>query len=250
MKRKVFYVLVLLATAACSPPKEEEKNPPVDTKQQAETGPFAGSLSCRECHEEFYKKWESSHHGRAMQPFTEKHVLSRLKAKPVDIKIGDLTFRAVFEKDAPHVLQTGPDGEKKYPIAHVMGGKNVFYFLTPLEKGRLQVLPVSYDLRVDKWYDTPSSGVRHFPGQPADAPLFWTDPAFTFNTSCFGCHVSQLSTNYDEVTNSYRTVWAEPGINCETCHGPGAEHHKPPGRTFKTQNDRFGQDRQIRGGDR
>jgi tetratricopeptide (TPR) repeat protein len=36
--------------------------------------------------------------------------------------------------------------------------------------------------------------------------------------------VSQLATNYDRASDTYRTTWAEPGINCETCHGPGAEH--------------------------
>ena len=59
---------------------------------------------------------------------------------------------------------------------------------------------------------------------PADAPLDWRHSAFTFNTSCYKCHVSQLSTNYDPATKTYHTAWAEPGINCETCHGPGEEH--------------------------
>ena len=52
----------------------------------------------------------------------------------------------------------------------------------------------------------------------------WTDPMYTFNTSCHGCHVSQLSTNYDLKTDTYRTTWVEPGINCESCHGPAEEH--------------------------
>jgi hypothetical protein len=43
---------------------------------------------------------------------------------------------------------------------------------------------------------------------------------------CHNCHVSQLSTNYDLKSDTYNTVWAEPGINCETCHGPAAEHIK------------------------
>jgi tetratricopeptide (TPR) repeat protein len=54
--------------------------------------------------------------------------------------------------------------------------------------------------------------------------VHWTDPELTFNTSCYGCHVSQLRTNYDVGTDSYATTWGEPGINCETCHGPGEEH--------------------------
>ena len=60
------------------------------------------------------------------------------------------------------------------PIAHVMGGKNVFYFLTPLDRGRLQVLPVAYDVREKGWYDTTASMVRHAIGHPDD-PVDWTE---------------------------------------------------------------------------
>jgi len=49
-------------------------------------------------------------------------------------------------------------------------------------------------------------------------------PGAHLQHSCYGCHVSQLRSNYDVGTDSYRTTWAEPGINCETCHGPGEEH--------------------------
>ena len=91
------------------------------------------------------------------------------------------------------------DGEKAYPIVHVLGGKNAYYFLTPLAKGRLQVLPVAYDVPKKTWYDTAASGVRHFPDR-TDSALDWTDRMFTFNTTCFNCHVSQLATNYDLAT--------------------------------------------------
>ena len=65
-----------------------------------------------------------------------------------------------------------------------------------------------------------------FPGAGAGQPVDWKDPAYTFNTSCYSCHVSQLSSNYDLKTDTYKTTWAEPGINCETCHGPSAEHNR------------------------
>jgi tetratricopeptide (TPR) repeat protein len=68
-----------------------------------------------------------------------------------------------------------------------------------------------------------ASGVRHFPGH-TDEPINWKDWQYTFNTACYGCHVSQVSTNYDLKTDTYRTVWKEPGINCEACHGPADEH--------------------------
>ncbi len=119
--------------------------------------------------------------------------------------------------------ETGSGGDKTYPIVHVLGGKNAYYFLTPLDKGRLQVLPVAYDVPKKTWYDTAASGVRHFPDR-TDAALDWTDRLFTFNTTCFNCHVSQLATNYDLASDTYRTTWGEAGISCESCHGPAAEH--------------------------
>jgi len=125
------------------------------------------------------------------------------------------------------VIEAGPKVTKKYPIEQALGGKNVYYFLTPMERGRLQVLPLAYDVTKKEWFDTAASGIRHFPGRgETDEPVSWMDQQYTFNTSCYSCHVSQLSTNYDLKTDTYHTVWAEPGINCETCHGPSEEHNR------------------------
>ena len=59
------------------------------------------------------------------------------------------------------MLEQGPQGERRYPILHVIGGKNVYYFLTSLERGRLQVLPLAYDVNRHAWYDTTASAVGH-----------------------------------------------------------------------------------------
>ena len=104
-----------------------------------------------------------------------------------------------------------------------MGGKNVYYFLTTLARGRLQVLPLAYDVRLKTWIDSTGSMVMHESGLSA-APVNWRDPMLTFNTSRYGCHFSQLATNYDLNSDTYHTRWREPGINCETCHGPSAGH--------------------------
>ena len=82
---------------------------------------------------------------------------------------------------------------------------------------------MAYDVPKQTWYDAAASGVRHFPDR-RDEALDWTDRLFTFNTTCFNCHVRELSTNYDFATDTYHTTWAEPGINCESCHGPAGEH--------------------------
>ena len=181
---------------------------------------FIGSVSCRECHERFYKLWAPSRHGTAMQTFTAKFAREQLTPQRDAITVEGCTYRVEIAGDTGWVLEDGPKGKGKYRIDHAMGGKNVYYFLTPLERGRLQVLPVAYDVPKKQWINATASMVRHV----ADEAVEWRDPLLTFNTSCHGCHVSQLSTNYDPKTDSYHTTWAEPGINCETCHGPGDEH--------------------------
>ena len=195
---------------------------------------WAGSGSCRQCHQEFDQLWSTSFHGLAMQPFTHELAQAKLGPCPADIKVGSAHYRVELTANAAVVRERGNDGEKTYPIVHVLGGKNVYYLLTPLERGRLQVLPLAYDVRRKEWYDTAASGMRHF-GPGTDAPLDWHDPLFTFNTSCYDCHVSQLTRNYDADKDTYHTVWAEPGINCEACHGPSGKHVKtfsqaPPGQ--------------------
>ena len=182
---------------------------------------YSGSARCRDCHEAFYHLWSTSHHGLAMQPFLAALAREQLTPPKQDLVVRDHRYRADIE--AGQVRETTATTAVDRPIAYVMGGKNVAYFLTPYERGRLQVLPVAYDLRRKEWYDVSASGLRHFTDVSEQA-VHWTQPEFTFNTSCYGCHVSQLDSNYDLGTDAYRTTWAEPGINCETCHGPGQEH--------------------------
>lgn len=184
-------------------------------------GPYAGSQSCRACHERFYDLWEPSHHGKAMQPVTAAFVADALTPLADAMAVGASTFSVDLAGRA--MIEEGPDGTRVLPIEHALGGKNLYYFLTPREGGRLQVMPLAYDVRQQAWYHATSSMVRHFE-EVEDEEVHWTDPLLTFNTSCYNCHVSQLTNNYDPETDTYHTVWREPGINCETCHGPGEEH--------------------------
>ena len=183
---------------------------------------YAGSASCRECHEAFYQRWAPSHHGKAMQPVTPAMARATLTPPAAPIAISNLTYTVDLLR--LRITETPPTGRPAhYPIRYALGGKNIFYFLTPLDKGKLQVLPVAYDVNAKAWFDTTGSAVRHF-AEARDAPLHWRDPMLTFNTACFGCHVSQLEKNYDPRHGTYRTTWREPGISCETCHGPAAAH--------------------------
>jgi len=208
-----------LVLAAGSSTKENTK-PAVELKPRE----FAGSVSCRKCHEKFYELWATSHHGLAMQPYTDALGQNELTPQNKPIAVGQYTYQAFVGAGEGYVLEKGPDSTQRYKIVHVLGGKNVYYFLANWKRGRLQTMPVAYDVQRRQWYDTAASGIRHFPGSLTDEAVHWTDPLYTFNTSCFDCHVSQLATNYDPNTDTYHTQWGEAGINCETCHGPSGGH--------------------------
>jgi tetratricopeptide (TPR) repeat protein len=158
-----------------------------------------------------------------MQPFTGALARTYLKPQPQSITVGESAYRVVLDGGRGRLVERGPEGERWHEIVYALGGKNVYYFLTPMERGRLQILPVAFDVREGRWFDTAASAVRHFQ-EMTDEPLDWREWAYTFNTACYGCHVSQIEPNYDLETDTYRTTWTEPGINCETCHGPAAEH--------------------------
>jgi len=215
----IVVLLTILFLASCS----NEKFDSIAGINSSAPGGYAGSVSCRECHEKFYKLWSASFHGLAMQPYTKEFAQKNLLPQTKGLNVKGSDYRFDVEKGV--MIERSAKGHSNYSVEHVMGGKYVYFFLTPMEKGRLQVLPVSYDVRKKIWYDTTSSFIRHFT-DGTDRPVDWKSPLLTFNTACYGCHVSQLSTNYDPETDSYKTVWAEPGINCETCHGPGQEHNK------------------------
>ncbi len=185
---------------------------------------YSGSESCKPCHEKFYQLWHDSHHGLAMQPVTGEFIENNIKSFSTEIKVGEDFFSVVRRGDTLVFTETkSTEKTAEYPAVQTMGGKYVYYFLTPLSGGRLQVLPLAYDCDTDSWYNNPESGVRHFE-TIEDAPLNWMNYLYTFNTTCYSCHVSQMETNYNISDNTYNTTWREPGINCETCHGPSNEH--------------------------
>jgi cytochrome c-type biogenesis protein CcmH/NrfG len=231
MKRPLLFVsvnfLILLSACQKKAPEKTARSG-ADYKRAA-----AGSTQCRDCHAAFYAKWATGHHGLAMQPFTLRFAKSELTPQGAPIKIGAATYQVVTADGETAVEERGRRAVHRYPIRHVLGGKNVYYFLTPMDRGRLQTLPLAYDIAKKQWYDMAASGVRLHAGNPTDQPLSWTDSLYTFNTSCYSCHVSQLQTNYDVASDTYHTTWREPGINCETCHGDGAQHialfQKDPG---------------------
>lgn len=181
---------------------------------------YVGSASCKECHEKFYKLWAPSHHAKALQPWSAE-LAGALPPQPEPIEAEGLFYMTHI---TPERGWMSDNEGKEYNIEYAMGGKNYYNFLTLMDDGRLQVLPVIYDVKHNEWKNTTRSMLRHFEDGTQDTPVSWRDPMLTFNAECFRCHVSQSESNYDPATDTYATTWEEAGISCESCHGPASEH--------------------------
>jgi tetratricopeptide (TPR) repeat protein len=218
--KRIFYIfpviILIISLFGCTQRK----------KIQVAENEFSGSESCIECHAKFYELWQPSYHGQAMMQvnaeFIARHQLPDSQPIEVEGHIFNVEFQdstmVMYEKDGDKLVET-------YKILWAMGGHNVYCFLTPFEKGKLQNIPLAYDANGKTWFNYPESGVRHFGDDyPEDEALPWKDAMYAFNTGCYSCHISQLSTNFDLATETYHTTWREAGINCETCHGPAGEH--------------------------
>ena len=182
---------------------------------------FTGSGSCKECHHKFHDLWATSRHGNSFNMVTDEFVKTNLPTHDNYIEIEGAKYRADIENKV--IIEENQQGTKTYPMKYAVGGKNVFYLITELDGGRMQTLPLAYDIILKQWYDMAKSGVRHS-HEFNDAPYHWKDYPYTFNSRCYACHVSQYSQNYDPETDTYSTIWKEAGINCEACHGPASEH--------------------------
>jgi tetratricopeptide (TPR) repeat protein len=192
---------------------------PSADRVQAELGYyFSGSKKCGECHKTEYDKWRGSHHDLAMDEAKEATVLGDFN-NAVFRRFG-VTSRFYRKNGGFYVHTRGPDGKMgDFEVKYTFGAYPLQQYLIPFPGGRLQCLPIAWDVKEKKWYHL-------YPNAPIDPKdwLYWTNAGQNWNGMCAECHSTNLKKNYDVTTDSYMTTWSEIHVGCEACHGPGSRH--------------------------
>jgi tetratricopeptide (TPR) repeat protein len=199
---------------------KERRFPLEDTKKGLQVAAFAGSEKCKDCHQQEYTRWKGSHHERAMDVATADTVLGDFDGAVFE-HFG-VTSRFYRQAGKFYVQTQGPQGlPGEFEITHTFGWYPLQQYLVPFDGGRLQCLPLAWDVREKRWYHL-------YPDHPLDPDdwLYWTNAGQTWNGMCAECHSTDLKKNYDMDTHSYRTTWSEISVGCEACHGPALEHVK------------------------
>jgi len=179
---------------------------------------FVGSDKCSECHKKEYEGWLNSHHDRAMDVASEKTVLGDFNNAEFEHFGIDSKF---YRKNGKFFVHTqGPDGEMgDFEITQTFGVYPLQQYLVTFPGGRLQALPIAWDVNEKKWYHL-------YPDSPIDPEdwLYWTNAGQNWNGMCAECHTTNLRKNYNPETDTYETTWAAIDVGCEACHGPGSSH--------------------------
>jgi len=179
---------------------------------------FVGSETCSKCHKKEYEEWQESHHAKAMAVADEQNVLGDFNNATFERQ--DVTSR-FYRKDGKFLVHTpGPDGKMAdYEITHTFGWYPLQQYLIPFPGGRMQCLPIAWDVREKKWFHL-------YPDLKLDPKewIYWTNQGQNWNSMCADCHSTKLQKNYDPESDSYATGWAEINLGCEACHGAGSAH--------------------------
>jgi predicted CXXCH cytochrome family protein len=210
--------IVIILTIPLYLLKEASITPQAGGIQPKPVAVFVGSGKCMDCHKKEYDKWQGSHHDHAMAVANDKTVLGDFN-KAV-FKIHGVTSR-FYRKDGKFFAYTrGPDGKMgEFEITHTFGWYPLQQYLVPFPGGRLQCLPIAWNVREKKWYHLYPKG----PMDPKDW-LYWTKAGQNWNGMCAECHSTNLKKNYDIKTDAYQTTWSDINVGCEACHGPGSLH--------------------------
>ncbi|MGD9309946.1 MAG: multiheme c-type cytochrome, partial [Desulfosarcina sp.] len=210
--------LVIVVTIPLAHWRHQHATSPATGTAAAPTSAFVGSQACRDCHKPEYDKWADSHHRWAMETANEKTVLGDFD-NATFTHFGETS--RFYRRDGKYFVTTpGVDGKMtEFEITHTFGWYPLQQYLIPFPGGRMQCLPITWDVQKRRWYHL-------YPDQPLDPQdwLYWTNNGQNWNGMCAECHSTDLRKNYDFSTDTYATTWSEISVGCEACHGPGDNH--------------------------
>lgn len=216
MRIHFYLLLCVLLFSACKDDKDAY-TAIADFKSVHEDG-YVGDAQCMQCHKTAVKSWKNSDHDLAMQVANDTTVLGDFN--DVRITLDGVSYFFTKKNKRFTVQIKEIDGsEKEYIIGYTFGVHPLQQYLIDFEKGKKQVLRVSWDAVEKKWY-------HQYAGSKMDPHdwMHWTESSQNWNTMCAECHSTNLKKNYNIADGSFKTTWASINVSCESCHGPAEKH--------------------------
>ena len=212
-KRKTFLSVFLLSTFVLLLSQCISK----DEKPDPRGVVYAGSATCRQCHQTLYDQYLNTTHYQTSQPATRENVHGSFIEGKNRFIYSSESYIQLEDRDSGLYQAAYNNGEKgeEHRMDIVFGKKHAQTFV--FWKGAQTFeLPVSYYQSTKSWGGSPG--------------FAFTSPYFSrpIVSECYECHASfigkklAMTASGIEETLEKRTIIY--GIDCERCHGPGINH--------------------------
>ncbi len=199
---------------------------------------FVGPDSCEECHAEEVEKWRGSTHGRAGGMPGADVVIAPFDGTP--IRFSDAVVIPSVDEDGRYSFTVEEEGKEPrvLPVDGVVGGGHMVGggtqgFVSEIPDGTVRFLPFDFIREEEVWFcntntRTDQGWVPITPEMPLAACADWplvrilgTDARYA---NCQECHTALTDLVFDTTAGRFSTRVAGYAIQCESCHGPMAEH--------------------------
>jgi hypothetical protein len=189
----------------------DNNKPPTAVVKNLKGKTFAGSASCRSCHQAISDSFVTTTHYLT----STEASLETVKGSFIDGNntfILDSAWKVIMEKRGDGLYQTAylngiKDRSERFDIV-IGSGKRGQSYLHWLHN-ELYQLPVSYFAKHDTWVNSPGFTTRKI----------YFDRVI--EARCLECHTTFANERF---TNEYNRTQLILGIDCEKCHGPAADH--------------------------
>ncbi|UII80393.1 multiheme c-type cytochrome [Flagellimonas sp. CMM7] len=224
-KKNIVYALTMLLTAVVvfwlvtffNAPIESDYQPIIPIAEHSNGQSFAGSTACAQCHSDIYSSHIKTAHFNSSAVANELNIKGSFKENGNVLHFNENTGFMMtvkeggFYQEALHVTDSTYQLSNKIDMAIGSGTRGQTYL--SWKNNDLFQLQVSYFAPTDSWVNSP--------GYPK-VQLADNRP---IGSRCLECHVTYAERipafNKKNVYNKSNMVF---GIDCERCHGPGAEH--------------------------
>jgi predicted CXXCH cytochrome family protein len=205
------WTLAIRAAAPAPAPQAAGAPPP----PAGEPAPAAlGAAGCGQCHAERYAAWTSGRHSRMIQPARAETALGDFSRSRLTLNGRPYALRAA--RGQLFITESSFSGRPvEHRVEYTLGNRRIQHYLTTIDRGRIVVLPPTWDVQRREWFDSRDI-IR--PDEQDD------NPVQQWNKHCVGCHVSRQDNHYSPAAGTYATTWVDFGTSCERCHGNGEAH--------------------------
>ena len=203
---------------------------------------YAGTNSCQGCHTSIYRQWSETGMAKMLRPYAPQNVIGDFQNNNEFYLEDEATYRegktefakgqrqTLFSRmvirDGRHYFDIQQSDGKlhTYPMDYTIGSKFQQAYATRLPSGEIHVFPIQYSALQRRWINYWKI-IDGGGSERADLRSWGKfGSATSYQAVCAVCHTSQLKNVKGGGFDVNNVEFKEPGVNCEMCHGPSAQH--------------------------